>query len=304
MDRRTFLIGAAAVAAGPCALSAAPAQGATGVLTRTIPSSGRHVPAVGMGSWITFNVGGNRRLRDARTEVLKAFFDSGGTFIDSSPMYGSSEDVIGYALSRLGKHADAFTATKVWTPLAGDGISQMSDSRKLWGIRSFDLMQVHNLVGWEDHLDTLASDKAAGKVRHIGITTSHGRRHREFEQVMADERVEAVQFTYNILDRRAEQRLLPRAAELGRAVVINRPFRRGALFRHVSGHALPGWASEIDCNNWAQFFLKFVLSHPAVTCVIPATSRVDHMRENMSALTGRLPDAALRQRMIKYVEDL
>ena len=165
-------------------------------------------------------------------------------------------------------------------------------------------MQVHNLVNWESHLETLAEDKRAGRVQYIGITTSHGSRHGEMARLMADTRVDAVQFTYNILDREAEQRLLPLAAERGLAVVINRPFRRGELFRRFGGHPLPDWAGEIGCMNWAQFFLKFIISHPAVTCAIPATSSVAHMNENMGALFGALPDAAMRNRMILYVESI
>ena len=224
--------------------------------------------------------------------------------IDSSPMYGSSEAVIGYGLRKTGAGDRVFSATKVWTPLIGDGEAQMADSRRLWGLDRFDLMQVHNLVGWEGHLETLAADKAAGKIRYIGITTSHGRRHGEFDRVMEDERVEAVQFTYNIVDREAERRLLPKAAERGQAVIINRPFQRGALFRRIGRNPLPEWAREIDCENWAQYFLKFIISHPAVTCAIPATSRVDHMRQNMGALTGRLPDTKLRARMVRHIETL
>jgi aryl-alcohol dehydrogenase-like predicted oxidoreductase len=165
-------------------------------------------------------------------------------------------------------------------------------------------MQVHNLLNWESHLETLRSDKEAGKIRYVGMTTSHGRRHDELEQIMAAEPLDAVQFTYNILDREAEQRLLPQAAERGLAVIVNRPFRRGRLFDLFEQHPLPGWAAEIGCANWAQFFLKFVVSHPAVTCAVPATSRVDHMQENMGALYGRLPDEAMRTQMIRYVEAL
>lgn len=302
IKRRTFVAGASGAA---LALGFPDAFAATGpAITRTIPRSGQNIPAVGMGTWITFNVGGSKRLRGARAQVLKTFFDKGGTVVDSSPMYGSAEDVIGYCLDRIGRRDRIFSATKVWTALDGTGVDQMTNSRKLWGIGAFDLMQVHNLVNWEGHLETLAEDKAAGRVRHIGITTSHGRRHAEMAQVMDDARVDTVQFTYNIVDREAEARLLPMAAERGLAVVINRPFRRGALFDRFASRKLPDWAREFDCTTWSQFFLKFVVSHPAVTCVIPATSRVDHMTENMGALYGRLPDPAMRIRMIEYVEGL
>ena len=302
IGRRDFLTGTAGAALTLGLPFGGSAQ--TGIIRRRFGPSSERLPAIGMGSWITFNVGASARLRNARSDVLQAFFEAGGTLVDSSPMYGSSEAVIGHGLRKTGTGKRVFSATKVWTPLIGDGVAQMSESRDLWGLRRFDLMQVHNLVGWEGHLDTLAADKAADKVRYIGITTSHGRRHNEFERVMADPRVEAVQFTYNIVDREAERRLLPKAAERGQAVIINRPFRRGALFRHVSGKPLPTWAQEFDCTNWAQYFLKFVISHPAVTCAIPATSRVDHMRQNMGAMTGRLPDPPMRARMARHIESL
>ena len=308
IDRRGFLSAAAASGIG-LSLGVMPARAANARISdtpvlRSIPGTAEHIPAIGMGTWITFNVGNNRRLRDARADVLRSFFDLGGTVIDSSPMYGSSEDVVGYCLARTGRRDSVFSATKVWTPLIGDGEEQMRESRNLWGIEKIDLMQVHNLVNWEGHLETLAEDKRAGRVRHIGITTSHGSRHGEMARVMADSRVDSVQFTYNIVDRAAEQRLLPLAAERGLAVVINRPFRRGELFRRFGNHPLPDWAREIGCANWAQFFLKFIISHPAVTCAIPATSSVAHMNENMGAPYGPLPDAALRDRMVRYVESL
>ena len=273
------------------------------VLTRPIPNSGEQLPVIGMGSWITFNVGDDQRRRDQRLDVLRTFFAAGGTVIDSSPMYGSSEEVIGYALGQLGD-APLFAATKVWTPLAMLGPGQMERSRERWGIDRFDLMQVHNLLGWKGHLETLVADRRAGRIRYVGITTSHGRRHNELEAIMASQPIDAVQFTYNIADREAERRLLPAAAECGLAVVVNRPFDGGDLFRRVAGQPLPAWAGEFDCINWAQFFLKFVVSHPAVTCAIPATSRVEHMVQNIGALRGRLPDPELRERMVRHVMEL
>ena len=303
-SRRNLLasLGAAAAlgALGRGPLAAAPA----GLLTRAIPASGEALPVIGMGSWITFNVGGDTALRDARVEVLRAFFEAGGGVIDSSPMYGSSEEVIGYCLTRLGDTAGLFSATKVWTPLKWYGVRQIAASEKLWGEARFDLMQIHNLLSWTAHLETLLDRKARGRLRYIGVTTSHGRRHRELEQVMARQPIDFVQLTYNVRDREAERRLLPLAAERGLAVIVNRPFRQGALFDLVEGKPLPAWAGEIDCANWAQFFLKFIVSHPAVTCAIPATSRVGHMRENMGAARGRLPDPELRRRMLGYLESL
>lgn len=303
LSRRSFM-GLALSAAASCgarhALAAAPGP----ILTRSIPATGEALPVIGMGTWITFNVGADQKLRDQRVEVLRTFFERGGTVVDSSPMYGSSEEVIGYCLERLGRDRPLFSATKVWTWLTMMGEGQMAESRELWGVDKFDLMQVHNLLSWEGHLETLRAEKAAGRVRYIGITTSHGRRHEEFEAIMRAQELDFVQFTYNILDREAEARLLPLAQERGMAVLVNRPFRQGSLIDAVMRHPLPEWANEIACENWAQFLLKFVVSHPAVTCVIPATSRVDHMTENMGALYGPLPDAALRARMIRYVEEL
>ena len=301
-SRRAVLASLAALAVPPLLSGRATAAGPS--LMRPIPSSGESIPALGMGTWITFNVGDDPVLRDGRVEVLRTFFEMGGGMVDSSPMYGSAEGVIGYCLERLGETPGLFSATKVWTWRQSSGLDQMASSRALWGRERFDLMQIHNLLGWEGHLETLLAHKEQGLARYIGITTSHGRRHDEFAEVMATQPLDFVQFTYNILDREAERHLLPLAAERGLAVIVNRPFRRGALFEHVAGQPLPGWAAEIDCANWAQVFLKFILSHPAVTCAIPATSRVEHMRENMGALTGRLPDAALRKRMIADIESL
>jgi diketogulonate reductase-like aldo/keto reductase len=302
VSRRAFLGSLAALAA--LRGRTARAQVDPGpMLTKKIPVSGEEVPVIGMGSWITFNVGDDPTMRAERVLVLREFFDRGGAVIDSSPMYGSSEEVIGHCLAQIG-NGRPFSATKVWTPLQMFGPGQMEDSRAYWGIERFDLMQVHNLLNWDGHLETLREDKAAGRIRYIGITTSHGRRHEELEQIMTEQPLDAVQFTYNILDREAEQRLLPLAAERRLAVIANRPFRRKQLFSLFEEHPLPEWAGEIDCANWAQFLLKFVVSHPAVTCAVPATSRIDHMQENMGALYGRLPDAALRERMIRYVESL
>jgi diketogulonate reductase-like aldo/keto reductase len=271
-----------------------------------IPATGEALPVIGMGSWQTFDVGANAERREVRVAVLEAFFQNGGGLIDSSPMYGSSEAVIGHCLRELGRRSPAlaerlFSATKVWTPGRAAGVEQMVRSEALWGLDRFDLLQIHNLVDWEAHLETLLQWKAEGRVRYIGITTSHGRRHALLADVMAKQPIDFVQLTYNVLDREAEQRLLPLARERGLAVIVNRPFRRGGLFDSVAGKTLPDWAAEFDASNWAQFFLKFIVSHPAVTCAIPATSRVDHMNQNMGAGYGRLPEPELRQRMIAEV---
>lgn len=275
------------------------------LIRHAIPATGEHICAIGMGSWLTFGIDpDDSQAMATRTAVLKTFFEMGGQVIDSSPMYGSSEEVIGKVLEQLGRPAGLFAATKVWTSGWRAGIRQMERSRLLWGIEQFDLMQVHNLLDWETHLATLKEWKAAGRIRYLGITTSHGRRHAELESIMQKEPLDFVQLTYNLVDREVEQRLLPLAAERGIAVLANRPFQGGGLFRRFEDRTLPEWAGEIDCHNWAQFFLKFVISHPAVTCAIPATSKVAHMRENMGAAYGRLPDAAMRQRMLEYVNSL
>jgi diketogulonate reductase-like aldo/keto reductase len=298
-SRRTVLGGLAAL---PFAGHLATAQDAP--ITRVIPSSGEELPVIGMGSWITFNIGGDARLRDARAEVLRVFFDRGGSVVDCSPMYGSSAEVIGYGLEKLGRPPQLFAASKLWTWLQSDGPEQMEEQRAAWGVERFDLLQVHNLLNWDGHLETLKQWKAEGRVRYLGITTSHGSRHGEMEAVMQSQPLDFVQFTYNILDREAEERLLPLAADRGQAVLVNRPFRQKALIRHVEGHPLPDWASEFGARTWPQFLLKFIVAHPAVTCVIPATSRADHMAENMAVLSGPLPDQALRRRMVDYVESL
>ena len=304
LSRRGFLASLAGLGAA-VSLGAGPADAAPGtMLSRAIPATGERVPVIGMGSWITFNVGADRKLREHRAKVLQTFFDRGGSVIDSSPMYGSSEAVIGYCLGRIPNTRSLFSATKVWVVLRALGVRQMAKSQRLWGVEGFDLMQIHNMLDWENHLETLRADKARGRIRYIGMTTSNGRRHRALEKVMAEQPLDFVQFTYNILDREAEGRLLPLAAERGIGVFINRPFRRKELFRLFAHNPLPEWAGEFDCVNWAQFLLKFIVSHPAVTCTIPATSRVDHMRENMGALYGRLPDQKMRRRMIRYVESL
>jgi diketogulonate reductase-like aldo/keto reductase len=275
------------------------------LITRAIPGTGETLPVIGMGSWITFDVGEfPPGVRADRTAVLQAFFDRGGGLVDSSPMYGRAEEVIGYALARIVNKGALFAASKAWTYGRRQGTWQMEQSRRLWGIERFDLMQVHNLLDWQTHLKTLKAWKAEGRVRYIGVTTSHGRRHDELERVMRTEPLDFVQFTYNLVDREAERHLLPLAGERGIATIINRPFRHGALFDRVAGTPLPGWAAEFDCDNWAQFFLKFIVAHPDVTCAIPATSKVEHMRENIGAAVGSLPDARARRRMIEYVEQL
>ncbi len=303
-DRRRWLAASALAAGLPAWAIGAAAQPAQSLLTRPIPVSGEALPVVGLGSWITFNVGNDPVARDARAEVVRAFFAEGGRLIDSSPMYGSSQPVIGHALAKLGHPAALFSAEKVWVGDAARGAGQMAASRAHWGVPRFDLMQVHNLLAWEEHLPRLQAMKAAGQLRYVGISTSEGRRHAELERILRTQAIDFVQLTYNLLDREAERRLLPLAQERRIAVLVNRPFRQGDLLDQLRGHPLPGWAREIGCDSWAQVALKFVVSHPAVTCAIPATSQVAHLRQNMGAARGRLPDATLRARMARDVAAL
>jgi diketogulonate reductase-like aldo/keto reductase len=303
LSRRTLLASLAA-AGGAALLGPRVAFAQAALLTKPIPSTGEALPLIGLGSWITFNVGDDPVARDACAEVMEAFFADGGRMIDSSPMYGSAQSVIGYGLNKLGYPPSLFSADKVWTSSGEDGPAQIEDSRTHWGVPRFDLLQVHNLVAWEEHLATLFAMKAEGKLRYVGITTSHGRRHREFEAIMRKHPLDFVQLTYNVLDREVERRLLPLAREKGIAVIANRPFQQGVLIRSLEGQPLPAWAAEIGTRNWAEFLLKFIVSHPAVTCAIPATSKVAHVRENMGAARAPLPDEATRRRMVAYVEEI
>jgi len=292
--------GAQAAPGSPSTAASMPASGTAGasaLLQRRIPASGEAIPLVGLGTWITFNVGNDVRARDACAEVVRAFFAHGGRLIDSSPMYGSSQPVIGHALARLGRPESLFSAEKVWIGDVARGEAQMEASRAHWGVPRFDLMQVHNLLAWEAHLPRLLAMKAQGQLRYVGITTSEGRRHGEIERVMKTQPIDFVQFTYNPVDREVEQRLLPLAAERRIAVLVNRPFREGDLLRALQRHKLPGWAAELGCDGWAQAVLKFIVSHPAVTCAIPATSQVAHVVQNLGAARGPMPDAALRARI-------
>lgn len=271
---------------------------------RTIPGTTERIPVIGMGSWGTFDIGNNDKLRRDRTTVLQHFFDQGGALVDSSPMYGSSETNIGRCLQTTGSKK-LFSATKVWVLGQERGVAQMQESAKLWGVPRFDLMQIHNFVDWQTHLQTLRRWKDEGQVRYIGITTSHGRRAADMEKVIASvDALDFVQITYNLADRDAERRLLPQALDQGKAVIINRPFQRKQLINRVSRAPLPALAAEIDCVSWPQLLLKFIVSHPAVSCAIPATSRVDHMIENMAAGYGPLPDESMRQELIEYFEKI
>lgn len=303
--RRVLLQAMAAAAAGPVfpSLQVFGLGADTAEHRRSIPADGTLLPVVGLGSWLTFDAPPkDLQRRNQCADVMRAYFAAGGAMIDSSPMYGFSQDTIGAGLRQLDFPPGLFAATKVWIPGAELGERQMEHAQKIWGINRFDVLYVHNMLDWQSHLHWLSEWRAKGRVRYIGITTSHGRRHEEMETVIREEDFDFVQFTYNIAEREAEQRLLPLAAEHGKAVVINRPFNGGSLFGAVGGSPLPHWAAEIDCRSWAQFFLKFVVSHPAVTCAIPATSRVDHVKENMEVLQGRLPDLDQREEMASYFD--
>jgi diketogulonate reductase-like aldo/keto reductase len=304
IDRRGWLrrLGATVIAvpaAGGLAQPLVPAA-----RQRAIPSSGEQLPVVGLGSWITFNVGGDAVARVQCAEVMRAFFAAGGRLIDSSPMYGSSQEVIGEGLKRTGALDRVFAADKVWVTPASRGPAQHDASRALWGVPRFDLLQVHNLLAWQEHLPWLFELKAAGRVRYVGITTSEGRRMRDIEQIMRGHPLDFVQVTYSLADRRAEERIFPLARERGVAVIANRPFEQGELLRVLERHRLPPIAAQLQCTSWAQFALKFVVSHPVVTCAIPATTRVDHVRENMAAGFGAWPDDAQRRAMRAQVEKL
>jgi diketogulonate reductase-like aldo/keto reductase len=274
------------------------------LIERPIPFSGERLPVMGMGSSRTFNIGGNAETRTRLREVLRLFFEQRGRLIDTSPMYGAAENVLGDLLTGLPGRERLFAATKVWTDGRAAGVEQMRRSMTRMRVERFDLIQIHNLRDWTAHLPTLRQWKAEGRVRYIGITTSHGRFHSQLIGILETEPFDFVQLSYSLANRDVEEYLLPLARERGIAVLVNRPFERGAMFRAVRGKPLPDWAAEIDCKSWAQVFLKFAVSHPAVTCAIPATSKPKHMRDNMAAGFGRLPDAALRRRMIKFWDSL
>lgn len=267
------------------------------MMTRAIPSTGELLPVIGMGTWQTFHVGPEEAARAPLRDVLREFAALGGSLIDSSPMYGNSEAVVGDLTRELGLRERLFVATKVWTTGKEKGVEQMMDSMAKLRADRLDLMQVHNLVDVERHLATLAEWKRAGRVRHIGVTHYTASAHEDVARIMTSHPLDFVQINYSVGERQAEQRLLGVAQDKGVAVIANRPFAGGNLFRRLVGRPVPGWAGEIDCSSWAQLLLKFVVSHPAITCAIPATSKVRHLKDNMQAGFGRLPDAALRERI-------
>lgn len=299
-DFLKLLAGGLALACGGARAAAA----AQPVMTRPIPKSGEALPAVGLGTWQTFDIGRDAGERSRRREVLELLFQGGGSVIDSSPMYGRSEGVVGDLLAAMGARDRAFLATKVWTRGRADGIAQMEQSLSRFRTDRLDLMQIHNLVDWRTHLKTLRAWKEEGRIRYLGITHYTTGALEDLAAIIEREPIDFVQFAYSLDVRQAERRLLPLAAERGVATLINRPYEKGALFRAVRGRALPAWAADFGCATWGQFFLKYILSHPAVTCVIPGTSKPKHMLDNLGAGRGRLPDAAERRRMVELWESL
>jgi diketogulonate reductase-like aldo/keto reductase len=303
MNRRHFLGTIAMALSSGAAGAAAPTgtQEPREMLRRKIPSAadGESVPVIGMGTWNTFDVGGGAQEREPLKRVLQVFYAAGARLIDSSPMYGNAEKVTGDLVQQLGKQSGTFYATKVWTSGRDKGLAQIEHSMRALKTPRLDLLQIHNLLDWRTHAASLRQLKSEGKVRYAGITHYTVGAHDEIESVLRAAPFEFAQFNYSIGTRAAEERLLPYCQERGIGVLINRPFEEGALFTRVRNRKLPGYAKEIGCTSWAQLFLKFIVSHPAVTCVIPATSRAEHMQDNLQAGFGPVPDAALRERMAK-----
>jgi diketogulonate reductase-like aldo/keto reductase len=291
LTRRTVLgLMAAAAAAGPGRAGAA-------MIQRAIPSSKETLPAIGLGTWRTFDVGESAAKRGPLKDVLERFAGLSGRVLDSSPMYGAAETVLGDLAADLGVTDTLFVATKVWTSGREAGIAQMEQSLRRLRRSRLDLMQIHNLLDWRTHLRTLRDWKQAGRIRYLGVTHYTASAYDELERVLRAEPLDFVQVNYSLGEREAERRILPLARDRGVAVLVNRPFSEGGLFHRVRGLALPPLAAEAGCETWAQFFLKWILAHPAVTCVIPATSRPEHLVDNMKAGLGTLPDASTRERM-------
>ncbi len=301
MNRRKTLTNLASLTAIPFLSNFIMNQSNQPLLQRSIPSTGEKLPAVGVGTWQTFNVGAGNEVRKPLKEVLVKMIEAGAKVIDSSPMYGNSEGVVGDLSTEAGVNDKLFIATKVWTSGEAEGIQQMNRSFELLKRKKVDLMQVHNLVDWQTHLKTLRKWKDEGKIRYIGITHYTDSTHGTMANIIKNNPIDFVQVNYNLMDWNAEKELLPVAIERKVAVIVNRPFEEGALFQRTKGKELPAWASEIDCKSWAQFFLKFIISHPAVTCAIPGTSKISHLMDNLGAAMGRLPDSNLRDKMKQVI---
>ena len=274
------------------------------LLQRTIPSSGESLPVVGLGTWQAFDVGSTPAERQPLEEVLALFAELGGRVVDSSPMYGRAEQVIGEIATKLDLHQALFLATKVWTTGKQAGIDSMERSLAKLQIKRIDLMQVHNLVDAQTHLATLRDWKQQGRARYLGITHYASSAYGEVAKLLRSEKLDFVQINYSLLEREAEGQILPLARDRGVAVIVNRPFGGGDLFARVRQKPLPEWAAEFDCHSWAQFLLKWIIAHPAVTCAIPATSNARHLEDNMQSGVGRLPDEKQRQRMVEIVSAL
>jgi diketogulonate reductase-like aldo/keto reductase len=291
---RRGLLGLLVAAAGGRRIGAA---AAASVLERRIPSSGEMIPALGIGTWRVFDVGSSAPDRAPIKDVLRRFVELGGKVIDASPMYGAAEAVVGEVGSELGILDRLFLATKVWASGRDAGIAQMEQSFRRMRTRRVDLMQIHNLLDWQTQLRTLRDWKAAGRIRYLGVTHYLASAYDELGRVLRGESLDFVQINYSLGERESERRILPLARERGVAVIVNRPFAEGALFSRVRGTPLPPWAAELDCESWVQLFLKWILAHPAVTCVIPGTGKPEHLLDNMKAAGGRLPDQAMRDRI-------
>ena len=274
------------------------------MLTRVIPLSGENVPVMGLGTWQTFDVDPASPERKALDEVLSLFGKLGGKMVDSSPMYGRAEEVVGDVAAKLGLRDSLFLATKVWTRGKQAGIESMERSFARFQTKIIDLMQVHNLVDVDTHLATMRDWKAQGRIRYLGVTHYNASAYGDVEKILRSEKLDFLQINYSILEREAEERILPLAQDRQIAVIVNRPFGGGDLFRRVRAKPLPDWAAEIDCRSWAQFLLKWIVAHSAVTCAIPATNNLKHLEDNMQAGRGRLPDAKMRQRMVEFVSAL
>ena len=271
---------------------------------RKVPSSGEEIPVIGMGSSDTFDVGGDKASRDALRGVLRALTEVGGRVIDTSPMYGRAETVLGDLIDDLGLGPRLWYATKVWTRGREAGAKQIDESFARLRTKKLDLLQIHNLLDWREHVPTLRALQAAGRVRYSGLTHYRADAHADLERVLGEEKFDWLQVNYSLAEPEAEARLLPFCRDRGVAVMVNRPFADGAMFARIRGRQLPSWAEEIGCRSWGQFVLRFVVSHPAVTCVIPATSKPQHMIDNAAAGVGPLPDEQQRRRMAEYWQGL